>query len=110
MTNIKRWSDEKLAKEIAFASASISEDHEETLEWNKKLSSERIRRVVGKKLTLNYPPEFVTLPEYTAHAGQQVTVVRELGADEYDYEGDLMVEVRADDGWVGTAYESELAE
>lgn len=31
----------------------------------------------------NYPEEFVTLPEYTAHAGQMVTVL-DLSASEAD--------------------------
>ena len=64
----------------------------------------------GDVRTFNYPAAFVTLPEYTAHAGQHVTVVRELrDGDEYDREdGDRMYEVRAADGWVGHAWEAEL--
>jgi hypothetical protein len=64
---------------------------------------------VGSTRILDYPAEFVTLPDYTAHAGQTVTVLRELGPTEYDFEGDRMYEVQAADGWKGDAYESELA-
>lgn len=60
----------------------------------------------------DYPPEFTTLPEYTAHAGQIVTVLRALrhrGPDaEFEFEGDAMFRIRADDGWEGDAWRSEL--
>lgn len=66
---------------------------------------------IGKTYLLNYPPEFVTLPDYTAHAGQPVTILRELrDGEEYDFEGDRMYEVRASDGWTGHAWNSELAD
>lgn len=55
-----------------------------------------------------YPPEFVTLPDYTAHAGQMVEVVHPLTRDEYDFDGEAMFLIRADDGWEGHAYRSEL--
>lgn len=65
--------------------------------------------LTGKRAIFNYPAAFVTLPEYTAHSGQTVTIVRPLIAgEEYDDEGDPMYEVRADDGWTGHAWESEL--
>lgn len=65
---------------------------------------------IGGTYTFDYPAAFVTLPGYTAHAGQRVTVVRELrDGDEYDREdGDRMYEVRAADGWIGHAWEGEL--
>ncbi|KXF89773.1 hypothetical protein [Phaeobacter inhibens] len=60
----------------------------------------------------DYPPEFVTLLDYTAHAGQPVTVVRPLrhrGDDaEFDFEGEAMFLVRAADGWEGQAWAGEL--
>ena len=66
--------------------------------------------VAGQKATFEYPKEFTSLPDYTAHAGQVVTVVRELSADdEYEFLGDPMYRVRADDGWEGDAWGSELA-
>ena len=64
------------------------------------------------KKTFNYPKEFITLPAYTAHRGQVVEVLRELrDGDEYD--GPIaglerMFEIRASDGWIGNAFESEL--
>lgn len=58
--------------------------------------------------TFYYPREFKTLPEYTAHAGQKVEVLRPLTRDEYDFEGEAMFLVQASDGWQGHAYRSEL--
>lgn len=65
---------------------------------------------VGARYKFDYPPVFKTLPEYTAHMGQQVTVLRELiDGEEYDREdGEYAFWVKADDGWEGMAYESEL--
>lgn len=59
-----------------------------------------------------YPKEYVTLPLYTAHAGQEVEVVREL-LDGKEYDGpscdcERMFLIRAADGWEGHAFESEL--
>jgi hypothetical protein len=58
-----------------------------------------------------YPTEFVTLPEYTAHAGQVVEIVRALTSAEADgpEQGEeQMYQIRAEDGWVGHAFDSEL--
>lgn len=65
---------------------------------------------IGKTYMFDYPEVFVLFPEYTAHAGQQVTVIRPcIDGKEYDREdGELMFKVRAPDGWVGDAWESEL--
>ena len=72
-------------------------------------------KCVGKRFRFDYPAVFVTLPDYTAHAGQTVLVTRRLRSRpkgslpaEYDYEGDAMYRVRADDGWEGSAWASEL--
>jgi hypothetical protein len=62
----------------------------------------------GSKHLFNYPEAFTTLPEYSAHRGQVVEVVRPLTAAEYDNEGDAMYLVRAADGWEGHAFDSEL--
>ena len=63
----------------------------------------------GDTCKFNYPPQFTTLPDYTAHAGQLVTIVRPLRKrDEYDYEGNSMFLIRAADGWEGHAFASEL--
>jgi hypothetical protein len=66
----------------------------------------------GRKYRFAYPPEFVTLPDYTAHAGQMVTVIRPL-RDGEEYDGpaaglERMYEVKAADGWTGHAWQSEL--
>lgn len=62
-----------------------------------------------KTAIFNYPKEFKTLPEYTAHADQVVTIVRPLiEGEEYDDEGDPMFRIRAADGWEGDAWQSEL--
>lgn len=60
------------------------------------------------KRRFNYPDCFVSLPDYTAHAGQLVEVVRPLRRDEYTFDGEAMFLIRADDGWEGHAYRSEL--
>lgn len=64
--------------------------------------------VIGKEYRFNYPPQFTTLPDYTARAGSVVTVVaiQEPGHEQ----GETTYLVRAADGWEGTAFESELEE
>lgn len=64
----------------------------------------------GERRIFDYPEEFVTLPEYSAHRGHVVEVIRPLGEHEYDREpfGERMYEVAAPDGWIGHAWESEL--
>ena len=47
-------------------------------------------------------------PEYTKRRFEIVTVIRALTDDEYDYEGDRMFKIRADDEWTGDAWASEL--
>lgn len=49
-----------------------------------------------------------TRPEYTAHSGQEVFVVRQLTDDECDPECQPMYLIRASDGWEGHVDESEL--
>lgn len=44
-------------------------------------------------------------PQYTAHSGQIVTVLRRLSESESDHE---MYEIEADDGWRGHAHRDEL--
>ncbi len=65
-----------------------------------------------RQAVFRYPPEFVTLSKYTAHAGQIVKVVRALRADEYEVDSQMerMFKIRAFDGWEGAAFESELVE
>lgn len=65
-------------------------------------------RVVGKRFVFDYPAQFTTLPDYTAHRGQEVIVVRRLGSDEADAEVGPMYRVRASDGWEGSAFADEL--
>lgn len=66
---------------------------------------------VGTHKVFDYPLGFVTLPEYSAHRGALVEVIRALRPDEYDNEcEDPMYEIKAADGWVGHAFESELKE
>jgi hypothetical protein len=67
--------------------------------------------IIGKSFRFDYPKEFVTLPEYTAHAGQLVRVTRQLTEREVDMDETLerMFEFVAPDGFVGQAFESELA-
>ena len=62
------------------------------------------------KRVFDYPEEFVTLPDYTAHRGQVVTVLRRTSKAEADRGLDLekMYDIQADDGWKGHAFESEI--
>lgn len=74
----------------------------------------------GMVLVLNYPEEFETLDDYSAHRGQKVMVLRPTTAAEADILWDkidasddeqvidCMFVVCADDGWEGHAWESEL--
>lgn len=64
---------------------------------------------IGQQYRFNYPREFVTLPEYTAHCGHSVTVVRKLTQAEAQGAGrERMFRIRATDGWIGDAWASEL--
>ena len=68
---------------------------------------------IGSLYRFVYPNVFVTLPEYTAHAGRAVMVLRALDETEADPPSpddgiEPMFKVRAADGWEGSAYESEL--
>lgn len=67
------------------------------------------RTVVGRIFRYDYPEAFTTLPDHTAHAGQQVKVIRRLRADEADVEVQPMYEIEAQDGWRGHAFRDELA-
>ena len=62
---------------------------------------------IGTKVKFDYPDVFTTAPDYTAHAGQTVTVIRQLTEDECDPEL-TMFEIEAPDGWRGHAFASEL--
>lgn len=61
-----------------------------------------------KQRVFHYPEQFETLPDYSAHRGQLVEVVRPLRRDEYDFQGESMFLIRAADGWEGRAFRSEL--
>jgi hypothetical protein len=62
----------------------------------------------GRTYRFAYPEQFTSLPDYSAHRGQNVKVIRAATADEYDYEGDRMYHVCAADGWAGMVWASEL--
>jgi hypothetical protein len=64
--------------------------------------------MVGNQYRFNYPKEFTTLPEYTAHAGQIVTVTQMVPDSDVDAEVETMWTIAAKDGWIGQAFESEL--
>ena len=38
--------------------------------------------IIGARYTFRYPEIFVTLPDYSAHRNQEVTVLRQLTPDE----------------------------
>lgn len=66
---------------------------------------------IGAQYRFDYPTTFVTLPKYSVRRGDAVTVIRQLTQDEADQgEGmERMFRVRAEDGWEGDAWASELA-
>ena len=77
--------------------------------------------IPGKSYRFNYPVEFTSLDDYSAHRGQAVIVERATTADEADVLWDKIDEndaqeqimdrmfvVKAADGWIGQAWESEL--
>jgi hypothetical protein len=67
--------------------------------------------IVGNSYRFDYPEHFTSLPEYTAHRGQQVTVIRACTSEEADgpeKEEPQMYIIRANDGWIGEAWEDEL--
>lgn len=59
-------------------------------------------------IRFNYPIEFTTLPEYCAHRGQFVRVVRQCTNLECDPACQPMYVIIASDGWRGHAALSEL--
>ena len=69
--------------------------------------SERHPRI-GQRRIFVYPnfgdPEIHS--DYTAHRFHIVTVLCE--ADDYDFQGERMFKVQAEDGWEGSAWASEL--
>ena len=59
-------------------------------------------------IKFNYPIEFTTLPDYSAHRGQLVEIIRQCTNDECDPECQPMYVVKAADGWQGHASVDEL--
>lgn len=70
------------------------------------MSETRIR--IGRKYRFAYPIEFISLPDYSAHRDQVVTVIRRMTKIEADQEFEPMYMVIAADGWIGAAHKSEL--
>lgn len=64
--------------------------------------------VIGERYRFAYPTAFTSLPEYSAHRGEVVTVLRELDSNEVDPDNAPMFRVRTDDGWEGDAWPDEL--
>ncbi len=66
--------------------------------------------VIGKKYVFDYPVEFTTLNSYSQHRGQTVAVIDICLDNDEEETGESMYAVKADDGWHGCAWESELKE
>lgn len=69
------------------------------------MSNTEIAIHIGKRYKFNYPIEFTTLPEYSAHRGMVGTVtgrIPEHTTDEVEYY------ITFDDGFVAEAFISEL--
>jgi hypothetical protein len=67
---------------------------------------------IGATYRFDYPAAFVTLPDYTAHSGHAVKVLCQLGEPDVEVgdEFEAMYHIRAEDGWEGSAFASELTE
>lgn len=65
---------------------------------------------VGQVYVFAYPDfgEPVAYPEYLAHRYYFVTVLQQIQAAAVDGEQEASYKVRADDGWEGEAFDSEL--
>jgi hypothetical protein len=99
-----------LTTALAYIDTARGYFEDEMVQWEtlRAAYDEAVPLVVGKRLRFAYPQEFTTLPEYTAHRGQIVTVTGE--ADDADPECQPMLRIAADDGWTGTAWPDELEE
>lgn len=70
---------------------------------------------IGWEYIFDYPEGFSTLPDYSAHRGSVVKVVRKMSEDEADTgipesaeDYIPMFEIVAEDGWRGKAWGDEL--
>lgn len=61
-----------------------------------------------QKYRFNYDVTFKALPKYTDHSGAVVTVTSVVSRELYEFNGDELVVIQADDGWTGYAFRSEL--
>jgi len=70
-----------------------------------------VRRHPGRKYRFEYPwfgsPDLY--PDYSAHRGHNVRIIRQLGPDEAQQDVQPMYLVGAGDGWEGCAWADELA-
>ena len=67
--------------------------------------------LTGKQMVFTYPKEFSETAGHAAHSGQLVTVTGK--GDDFEVhtaEGDPLWNIKASDGWTGTAWASELDE
>jgi hypothetical protein len=67
--------------------------------------------IIGQTKRFTYPNYGTPdgYPEYTAHSGQLVAVIRQLTLEECDAKCQPMYLVRAADGWEGHVNGSELS-
>jgi hypothetical protein len=81
---------------------------DEMVQWEtlRAAYDEAIPYVVGQRVRFAYPIEFTTMPDYSAHRNQPVTVTAE--DKDCDDECAPMFKIAADDGWTGTAWADEL--
>ena len=75
------------------------------------MKNTKTKSVIGRKAKFVYP-NFGTpngYPNYIKHSGQIVTIVSKLSRKVVDEDlvGEMFT-IQAEDGWIGTAYRSEL--
>lgn len=66
--------------------------------------------MIGKRAVFTYPEAFSEVSGHRAHSGQTVVVIGKGDAFAAECaDGDPLWKIRAEDGWEGVAWESELA-
>lgn len=69
-----------------------------------------ISSLIGTHVSYDYPLQFVTLPDHSAHRGQMVLVLCECADAEGPEDScEQMYRIRALDGWEGDAWITELS-
>ena len=97
-----------LASALAYVDAARGYFADEMIEWETADAAftEAAPKIIGSRMRFAYPVAYTTLPDYSDHRDQIVTV---MGlANDCDPECAPMFKIKADDGWTGSACREEL--